>query len=193
MKKKHNHIPTDPSQIVTGSGSSKPQLYVPTRFRLPILLGLFIVLIGASAWYFTSARSSNKTIVAPVRKPPTVSEQADAAAFNGNYKVGQSLLDVAIGKTANKAEKAKLYEDKSLIAYNHKQYNDALVAARQAEELYPTRGSAISVATSAEALGDKKTAIEYYRKVLERTTKEARDLDAESYEYYENKLKVLAQ
>lgn len=101
--------------------------------------------------------------------PTTPAEKSYAYQLSGQYNEAYKLLDEAINKAGTDKEKADLYNEKSIAALNAKDYAFALEMAKQSEKLSPSISSAHIIAESAEQTGDKKTAVGYLKKQVERT------------------------
>lgn len=125
-------------------------------------------------------------------QPQTPAQKADVAAFSGNYAGGMKILDDVIMYERDPAQRAKLYLDKSLIAYNHSKPQESLSYAQEAERAAPNVMSAIAIASAAEALGDKTLAMEMYKKVLERYGSEGGAVP-DDLEYYQGKIDELSK
>lgn len=176
-------------------GINKARL--PARRVKPLIIVLAVGLAGFLVWWYFAGKSTTdeRPPVTPADKYSSVtpSQKADTMAFQGNYQGAQNLLDEEIARSGDAAGKRELYLDKWLIAYNKKQYSDAISFARAAEKLSPTRVTAKAVAMSSEALNDKKLALEYYKKVVERTPQSMIDTDETINHDVEAKIKELSK
>lgn len=163
----------------------------------PLIIVLAVGLAGFLGWWYFYGKSTTdkRPPVTPADKYSSVtpSQKADTMAFQGNYQGAQNLLDDEIARSDDAVSKRELYLDKWLIAFNKKQYNDALSFAQAAEKLAPTRVTAKAVAQSSEALNNKKLALEYYKKVVERTPQSMKDVDETINVDVEAKIKELSQ
>lgn len=162
-----------------------------------VILVAIVGLVGFLGWWYFS---KPQTAYSPVPKSPlekytsvTPVQKADTLAFYGDYQGSQKLLDDEIAKTKDDASKSKLYNAKCLIAFNHKHYDDSLTFAQAAEKLAPSRITALYIAKSSEALHNKKLALEYYKKVIERTPQQMKDLDETINVDNEAKIKELSK
>lgn len=162
------------------------------RRLLTALLLMGIVALGAVAGLLINRspkqQPTPRTESPPTTRQPTISEQADKINFQGDYDKAQAFLDENIAKNTDPKEQSKLYQTKALFALNAKKYQDSLGFAQKAEEINATRNSAVLIARSAEALGNKKLAIEYYQKVLDRTPETTAEEDRQ---HYRDKIKAL--
>lgn len=122
----------------------------------------------------------------------TLYEKADTLKQQGKYAEAQKLLDDAQAASTDKKVQGQLLEDQALLAYNNADYTKALEYARAAEAKYPTRTTASMIARCSEALGDKPTAVEYYKLTIKRTDAATKQRNPSSVSEYEAKIKELS-
>jgi predicted negative regulator of RcsB-dependent stress response len=77
---------------------------------------------------------------------------------------GVAALDQAIGETSDSHAKFLFYSQKALLLYNDKKLSQALVAAKAAFDNEQNDDAAAFVGQIAREMGDKATAIDYYKK-----------------------------
>lgn len=145
-----------------------------------------VILIGSLSKHFHKSSSSPSTTLAPSSlSPAEQKENAKAAALNDTYNQAlnltadghadqaQALYDSQLTKTSDKTVQAQIYDSKSAVALNAQDYQNALAYGQKSEALNPTAASAGDIAVAAEKLGDKTTALKYYKLQLSRqsTTK----------------------
>ena len=114
----------------------------------------------------------------------TYKERADRMAYYGNYDEAQWTLDEGIeGSKNDPTSQGNFYQEKTFIALNAGEYEQALEFAMQGEKLNPTVQSAALVAEAAEASGESFLAIEHYSLAADRTPEEEKDPDSVNTEY----------
>ena len=137
------------------------------------VLILLAVVVAAVVW-LVSARShsaqpdKNSPAVAVDPKQPAQT-QAVSLEVRGEESEALKVLDQTIAKTTSKTDLAPLYVQRASIEYDAKQYSAALKDAKTAEADSPSAGSSRLIAECSEALGDKATALKYYKLTLSRT------------------------
>jgi tetratricopeptide (TPR) repeat protein len=106
---------------------------------------------------------------------------------------GQEFIDVAIEKADNDQDKATLYSIKSDLATSEEggsDYDAAVKYAQEAEELYPTKETALALAFYETERGNIEEAIKYYELALERygSYEEANAMDQSDMDYIRNEI-----
>lgn len=97
---------------------------------------------------------------------------ADPANFviSGDYEGGQKKLDDNLAASTDDSSRSAIYINKSSIAINMGEYDDAYEFAEKAEELLPTVSSAKLMASALAKQGLKEEAIEKYQIAISRIT-----------------------
>lgn len=160
------------------------------------LVGLVIVGTGVIIYAYSKVTKQDDTPkggASGQNYTPDPATIAQEEALLGNYDVAQQTLDDELKKSDTDAAKAEVYNEKSVTAYNENKFKEALGFAQQSEELNATQSSAYLIAIAAEGLGDKKLALEYYKKALERVRPADRSRSPDIAEGYEAKIKELSQ
>lgn len=135
-----------------------------------IAIVIFILLAGGAGLAYIMTHKPNAKL--PVQTAQTGSSDAVKKSyadqlqnnFNGAYKA----LDNAIANAKTNSEKASLYNEKAIAALNAGNYQLALDTAKAADIFGPSTTSAHIIAESSEQLGDKKTAVTYLKKQVDR-------------------------
>lgn len=98
-------------------------------------------------------------------------QQASAVQGTGSssYQDAMSDINKITVSPENNEQQADLLIGKAVVAENFNQYADELRFAQQAEAIAPSNTTAYLIAESAQALGQKALAIEYYKKAIART------------------------
>lgn len=115
--------------------------------------------------------------------------EADKATSVGDYTGAQVILDSVAKDQTDIANRSYVYIQKSILALNDSNIEDAINFANMAETLYPSRLSAVVSAQAAEKANDKQSALKFYKLVIERTTDQEKNLSIDDYNYYESKVK----
>ncbi len=180
----------------SGKNKARAKLLVAAIAALVILCalaagGVFIFKRLHKAPQPTTGSTSQRLTAATVSKDQSVENQAMALSADGNGTDAQKLLDQALAKTSDKTKQAQLYLDKSSVAINVNQGQQALQYAQKAESLNPTRNSAQMIAETAENLGDKATALKYYKLELQRLQADPKSAGPGDIQATQDKIKGL--
>jgi tetratricopeptide (TPR) repeat protein len=156
-----------------------------TKRKVLIILGavgIVIATIGAGAgiWWLQHKDDKPSSPVS-VNAPPTATSEAQKLAFTGDVEGSNKKLQEALNKTdVTSDEKVEIYIQQAVNLSNQKQYQKAWDILKQAEALKQTFTISHLIGEQAEALGDKQTAIQYYKKTLTQ-------LDTKAIGYQSNK------
>jgi len=143
--------------------------------RYIIIAAIIVVIAGVSAVaaFFmsqTNKPADQQNTEAPREQTPAEREanrktaDADKKAANGDVMGGVASLDEAISETTDSHSKFLLYSQKAILLYNDKKLDQALVAAKAAFDAEQNDDAAAFVGQIAREMGDKPTAIDYYKK-----------------------------
>lgn len=165
---------------------------------ITLIIVAVLVFAGTSAGlYYMQSEKQTQTPeeqTVPARdpnRPLTPYEEASSLAYSGKYDEAMEGLDKKIESADDDTEKYNLLLAKSDVARENEKYQQALQYAREADGLNPTRQSAILVAIAAEELSDTETALEFYKKVVERTDEDTKRVIPEDFQYYLDKIEEL--
>lgn len=159
-----------------------------------IVIILLTILIGSGVFAYTKTMTDKSYKAGPAGSNATESdaqeirpngpiEAAEVLAVNGDYAGAQQALQTELDNSTDNSYKASVLVSMSNLAYNAEKYKDALDFAQKSEGFSPTKSSATLIAMSAEKLNNKKLAIEYYKKVIERINPESPLKEAETQEF----------
>ena len=113
---------------------------------------------------------------------------------DNKYDEATAILKSFIKKTSSKQQKANAWGLLGTVYLNQKQYADALQAFSEEGKLTatPTPGMYSAIALTAEKQGDKKTALENYKKALDlaKNQKNARDTNRD-VQYLTSRVRAL--
>ncbi len=144
-------------------------LIIITIMLVSVLLGLFLSK--------ESAKKSTPRLLPPAS--PTAQDRiyntANQLSLSGKPEQAQQSLDTQIKQAKDVKDEGILYEFKASVALNNSDFKTALEYAQKAESLSPTRNSASLIANSAELLGNKPLAIQYYKILITRTNPKTDD------------------
>lgn len=158
-----------------------------------------VVVIVAAYFFFRSPNTGDvngmtvPALTEQQKKIQTTFDDAMVLAEKGKYQDGQKALDAVLAGLSSASNKGDLYLRKSDLASHYSYLEDAVEFAKQAEKAYPTRMTAISIASTADALGDTTTALKYYTVVISRTTELEQKNSPDDFEYYKKKVKDLSK
>ncbi|HEU5121812.1 MAG TPA: hypothetical protein VFT59_03120 [Candidatus Saccharimonadales bacterium] len=164
--------------------------------RYIIIAIIIVIIIGVSAF---AAFLLNQANNANNQQPPVTetksqeaqeadkkADEAEKQAFEGDVDGGVASLDEAIKSTNDSQAKARYYSQKALLLYNDKKLEAALESAKAAFDNDQNAGSAAFVGQIARELGDKTTAIDYYRKAAELVDASGSPMAEKDRQYYNN-------
>jgi tetratricopeptide (TPR) repeat protein len=144
--------------------------------RYAIIAAIIVVIIGVSAFAAFLMNKASETAdqqqdrPTPQEESPATREaekkaaDADKLAAGGNVTEGVATLDRAISETNDSHSKFLFYSQKAILLYNDKKLPEALVAAKAAFDAEQNDDAAAFVGQIAREIGDKATAIDYYKK-----------------------------
>ena len=156
----------------------KVKLVIKKKYKKPLVIVGAIFLLLLTILLVVVLRPDPKTSQpkpftgtadpASAIKPTTPIEKAQALAQSGDYEKAQQLLGTEVNNSTDLKEKGALLTEQAVEAYNAGKYDKALGYAQAAEKAAPTRSTSRMIAQSAEQLGNKSLAVEYYQKTIER-------------------------
>lgn len=157
------------------SRSKKHSLLVK---RIAIITITVLLLAGVSYGIWYSIDLNNKSRIKTEQAEQLKKAEKSFSTYNdalkvvssGDYTGGQAIIDNSIKNTSDKVEQAKLYLQKSSIAYNANKFDEAYDNAKKAEDLSPDVNSAKMMAAALAKNGDKTGAIKDYQLALSRIT-----------------------
>lgn len=130
----------------------------------PFLIALvIIVLTGAAGLGLRWLLDSQKT----ADTPAVATQKAQNQVVSGDFNGAHATIDNAL-KTANLSdqEKYSLYSSQAAAYYSEKKYQPALDNYKLAVAIKATQEMYNNMARLAEQLGDKTSAIDYYKKAI---------------------------
>ncbi len=136
---------------------------------------LIVVLAGIFLWrtfYSAEKDAGMKAVVVPISD---VQVAAALYAQNGSIQEGLEYFDSQIEQRENVDEKQLLFIYKSNFALDAKRYDVALDAAKRADTLKSDASTAVALARAYELSGDKRQALTYYKKALDKSDKNAQN------------------
>ncbi len=183
-----------------------PRKVFSSKKRVMIfIIALILVISGLFCyWYFIINKPSGVDIlnngsstadeVAALDKSQNRYIQAVRAVSVDGYDAGQSFLDdEIISNTNNDVERSYLYIQKSDLAINNANMDEAIAFAEKAEGFYQSRISAVTLAQLYEKKGDKANAIKFYKLTIERTTEDAKQMLPYEINDYQLKINELSR
>ncbi len=165
------------------------------RLRFGIII-VAVAIIAVAAYFFFRPPSQQTTLLVPdtaAKQSQDKYTQADSAVANGDYDKGQAILTEDLKNKTSDIDRSEVYLQQAVLALNNSRLDDAVTFATKAETLYPTRGTAATLAQIAEKANDKAFALKYYKLTVERTTEQAKQLSPDDFDYYQAKVKELSQ
>lgn len=160
-----------------------------SKYRKWIILGFILVIIMSGAAVYQAARSRSEAARAAVIAADEKRFEEDLRLANiyrsqKNDSAAISTLEGYLKDGLNEAHKSFIYITIGTIYEGSKDYKSALAAYRKAEarDSMPKRSITIGIARSSYALGDKATALKYYkmsRDILKKKDKEKFSIDIE--------------
>jgi tetratricopeptide (TPR) repeat protein len=182
--------------IITGDGSLGPKnAHPPIKHgkRLNIILGIITVVVVIVALVVTLLPNDKKQSANSSKSTRTTATEADKAVLNAIAQSHAGNDDAATLTLQNSLKRAKTPADKQVIilrlcsmAYDKGDYKDALEYARQADAIDPTAASSYAIAQAAEGLGDKATAVKYYKIEIGQLEKDTATYDMDKAEVESN-------
>jgi len=162
-----------------------------TRKKLLIggVLCLLVIVLGVGTWIYTASRVENKE--EPAALIPTGDVQIFAAEYarSGDVNRGMRLYNEQIALRTKNEDKLELLLGKANFSIDNKRYQDAVDAGQQADKLDTSLSATLALARAYEAQGDKKQAVKYYQRLLDKDGSGAgRDGDS-----WQHKIRELSQ
>jgi len=163
--------------------------------RYIILGGIIVVIVCASSavavWLsFRNSSDSNKqdksqsSQSSQSKQVTSDNNEADKLAYDGDVQGGVAVLDNAIKHSTDSHAKFQYYSQKALLLFNNNKLSDALVAAKQAFDQEQTKDGAAFVGQIARQLGDRPTAIDYYKKAINLVDTSGSPMGEKDKKYY---------
>ncbi|HET6746567.1 MAG TPA: hypothetical protein VFH06_00495 [Candidatus Saccharimonadales bacterium] len=163
--------------------------------RYIILGGIIVVVVCASSAIavWLSFRNSSESNQQSAKQQEATQEskqvennttEADKLAYGGDVQGGVEVLDNAIKNSADSHAKFQYYSQKALLLFNNNKLSEALVAAKQAFEQEQTKDGAAFVGQIARQLGDRATAIDYYKKAINLVDTSSSPMGEKDKKYY---------
>jgi tetratricopeptide (TPR) repeat protein len=138
-----------------------------------------------------SATSGSPT--ATQAHPKTPQEKYHYYADKGKYAAAEKELDAQLAKAKSKDDKYNIYLQQAGVAAQLKHYSDAKAYVDKAIKLEPnTTAPYTTLANIAEAQGNKKSAISYWKKALKELDHGSPRYDT-AKQYFESNIKRLQQ
>lgn len=163
------------------------------------VIGVIVVAFGAGVlvWWLQHKNPANTPanggVVGSQSDHALLKPAVDAQqqAFKGDTQGAVKTIQNALNQpNVSNDDKYTLLVEEGVTYSNNHQYQQALDALKQAEAVSSTFTTSHLIAEQAEALGDKSTALTYYKKALTQL-----DTTAISYKsdktFYENKVRSL--
>lgn len=155
-----------------------------------VLLVVAAVGAGALLWWLQNREESNAPVVAEAQLPQAATDAQELAA-SGDVNASNKKINDALNKSGvSDNDKFDLYIQQGINFGEQNQHQQAFDSFKKAEAIKQNSMVSHLIAEQAEALGDKQTAISYYKKTISQ-------LDAKSPVYgsdkkvYEDKIKEL--
>lgn len=209
MKKKHLDSKSkkrdDQSQDKIRVVSSKAHGVKHRKLLITIVSVLLIAGIGVGS-FFIFSRFFVKQSTAPSKETiKQLPSEANKIMAKEGYSAGQKYLDQSLSQVTDSADKASIYTAKSSLALSKinstsnitkddkkSLLNDALESEMKADQAKPTDMTALSIANTEEALGNKDEAIKYYQLYIDRVKNPNTRTDrVDSSSYYIQHIKSL--
>lgn len=171
-----------------------------------LIVGIAAALLvgsGIYGWIYLSDKNAHtaeetsraqEAIVNKAKNVAMINNTADEAqnivGRGGDINDAVAVYDEAIKSVDDAYSKSIMLLDKATFYLNDKNYDSALSIAKEAEVINSNKAVAQFVAQVYEEMGDKKNAIEYYRKAIA-LVDDTDPLSSDDIEYYQNKIKEL--
>lgn len=146
---------------------------------LIVFVGLLIVsVIGVGSFFGFRYLYNDHQFVDKTDGPSALYSKAVDLITKDGYEAGQQYLDRQLEGASNNEDKAEIYITKAEITINNRgsgevvrqDNSSALKYYYEAEKLYPTAITAMSIASLEEEAGNKVNAAKYYKLYLDRST-----------------------
>jgi tetratricopeptide (TPR) repeat protein len=157
--------------IDVGQGTSRAKRLLQKKMVFVIIVIIVASLAVGLAW--KTFYPSDKEAIPEFVAVPISDIQLAAAHYtqNGDVQGGLAYFDSQIQQRENVDEKQLLLIYKSNFASDAKRYDVALDAAKQADALKSDASTAVALARVYELSGDKRQALTYYKKALDKSDK----------------------
>jgi len=159
-----NIIKQDKQNLGKKSGLSKVKILVVSVVLLLLLAG------GVTfGWFYMNSQQPAQIVTAPLSedKFDQVLVDAQTLVASGDTSGASAIYDKAASETSDSYQKSILILSKATIYLNNKDYDQALVIAKEAELVNQNSVVTRVIAQLYEEKGDKKNAIEYYQKTID--------------------------
>lgn len=134
------------------------------------VVGLVLVAGVVGGWCFWDNQQTKNSPVSE-GEPQIIDKVADDWAISNSerdFDKGRASLEDRLDNSTTDARRAEVYAQMSSLALNNGHYDVAHEYAIQSDKLDPTEWSAHRVASTADRLGQRDLAIEYYRIAITR-------------------------
>lgn len=150
--------------------TSKLKKRISTRKRWIIGITVLLLLVSGvvGVWFFLNSQkkpTSQQDQPLNQETHKTISN-AQVLASNGKVDAAKMAYDTAIKNTNDNSQKSILFSQKATLLFNKRLYDEALVAALQAESAQKDAAIESFIAQIYEKKGDKQQAIVYYQKAI---------------------------
>ncbi|HVC36684.1 MAG TPA: hypothetical protein VNE40_04580 [Candidatus Dormibacteraeota bacterium] len=154
--------------LTKGKGSVSKDianLHIKSVFKKPYIVASLIILVMAGTAYYLLGvyQPTQKSTIPKLPSLGNVGVQVSSLQYQGKAAEAEMLLNNEISSTKARSVKGHLYELLSETYLNQNNFNMALAASKNAEEVQPTANSAQLQAESEAGLGNKVIAIQFYR------------------------------
>lgn len=170
--------------------------------KLAAWIGVLLLLIGATGagmlvWWLQNKGGGNQTpngaaAFDPVKeKLPAAVDKAQSTALSGNVNQSNQELQTALAQpSVNNDDKYQLYLQLGVNYSNQNDHQKALDALKQADAAKSTYTTSHLIAEQYEALGDKQSAIAYYKKTITQLDTKSPGYASDKQDY-ENRITAL--
>ena len=175
---------------------SKPHKHLSRKKILVIITSIILsIIIGTCVIYFGLNKNNDKTKSDDtfLNHKKRTDKMTDIIA-DGGVEAGKTYLDNELKKTSDAKERSQIYQDKAVLIASHLGGEDketALGYAYKAEEIYPSEGTALLIASIEDDLGHISNAIKYYKLYLSRLPNKTDSLNKTDYDFYSARLSEL--
>jgi tetratricopeptide (TPR) repeat protein len=161
--------PTETS-VTAGETSAKvsnaPRPLIKRRLTL-IIVVIIIVLVAAGSGYYLWHKHQQKMPSSTLSAGQSAVNMAIEQANQGNTNSALNTLNTAINNTTDGAQKSALYVQQASTYENAQNYQAALTSFQKAAQYGGlTYGLAQNIAETAQQVGNKQLAIQYYQKAI---------------------------
>lgn len=187
----HAKESASPSSLVAKSNVSN-RVLVSKKALISMLAGF--LLIGASVFAYFYFTKKPVEVTDSGYQYEVYLDNAKQLSTKGKYGEAEGLLEYMLTKETHTGRRIEIYRNIGLAQVNGKKYDEAIQSFREVEKLEgePSTATISAIAITAEQMGDKQLAIEYYQKRIEKL-----DTSSPIYEDtkldYEGKIQELSQ